>query len=301
MAARVPLEAAILRSLNRNRASAEPEPASRCSNCPTFPIGAETDAVHSAEPAFAKDASGVSRRPHPVFSSGSELSQQRDGRWCIVDLVGKHGRVRTAPMPTWVKVATDAWTSATGVADGHFSASETERLRHRRTPRRKGRLADAAALRCRGWRSRNRAPRFETLCRSCAARPGGELEQIQMLLGHASVRCLGSGGIAKHSRLRNHPRSVASAFAARIHADVLRDSPECFSPQPSTGANPSTGTKGLTGGFIGWTPSTGENPPATASNCSFVSSSGMASGFVCSRISFLLLKNLAAFFWPLIQ
>src|SRR5580693_475489 len=28
--------------------------------------------------------------------------QQRDGRWCIVDLVGKHGRVRTAPMPTWV-------------------------------------------------------------------------------------------------------------------------------------------------------------------------------------------------------
>src|ERR1035441_10402518 len=28
--------------------------------------------------------------------------QQRDGRWCIVDLVGKHGRVRTIPMPTWV-------------------------------------------------------------------------------------------------------------------------------------------------------------------------------------------------------
>src|SRR5580700_8495708 len=45
--------------------------------------------------------------------------QQRDGRWCIVDLVGKHGRVRTAPMPAWVKVATDAWTSASGVAAGH--------------------------------------------------------------------------------------------------------------------------------------------------------------------------------------
>src|SRR5258708_3709124 len=37
--------------------------------------------------------------------------QQRDGRWCIVDLVGKHGRVRTAPMPTRAKVAIDAWTS----------------------------------------------------------------------------------------------------------------------------------------------------------------------------------------------
>jgi site-specific recombinase XerD len=34
--------------------------------------------------------------------------QQRDGRGCIVDLVGKHGRVRTAPMPTWMKIAIDA-------------------------------------------------------------------------------------------------------------------------------------------------------------------------------------------------
>ncbi len=46
--------------------------------------------------------------------------QQRDGRWCIVDLVGKHGRVRTVPMPTWVKVAIDAWTSSRR-ADGHCS------------------------------------------------------------------------------------------------------------------------------------------------------------------------------------
>ena len=45
--------------------------------------------------------------------------QQRDGRWCIVDLVGKHGRVRTIPVPTWVKVATDAWTATAGVADGY--------------------------------------------------------------------------------------------------------------------------------------------------------------------------------------
>jgi site-specific recombinase XerD len=45
--------------------------------------------------------------------------QQRDGRWCIVDLVGKHSRVRTVPMPTWVKVAIDTWTDARGLADGY--------------------------------------------------------------------------------------------------------------------------------------------------------------------------------------
>jgi len=31
----------------------------------------------------------------------------------------KHGRVRTVPMPTWVKVAIDAWTAPAGVVDGH--------------------------------------------------------------------------------------------------------------------------------------------------------------------------------------
>src|SRR5271157_130527 len=45
--------------------------------------------------------------------------QQRDNRWCIVDLVGKHGRVRTIPVPTWVKVAIDAWTAVAGLTEGH--------------------------------------------------------------------------------------------------------------------------------------------------------------------------------------
>ena len=44
--------------------------------------------------------------------------QQRDGRWCIVDLVGKHGRVRTAPMSNWVTLAIDAWTTPATIADG---------------------------------------------------------------------------------------------------------------------------------------------------------------------------------------
>jgi hypothetical protein len=34
-----------------------------------------------------------------------------------VDLVGKHGRVRTVPMPTWVKVAIDAWAMAAAIAE----------------------------------------------------------------------------------------------------------------------------------------------------------------------------------------
>ena len=41
-------------------------------------------------------------------------TQQRDGRWVFVDLVGKGKRIRTVPIPPFVKVAIDAWTAAAG-------------------------------------------------------------------------------------------------------------------------------------------------------------------------------------------
>ena len=37
-----------------------------------------------------------------------------------MDLFEKHGRVRTVPMPVWVKVAIDAWTVRAGVTDRHL-------------------------------------------------------------------------------------------------------------------------------------------------------------------------------------
>ncbi len=36
----------------------------------------------------------------------------------VVDLVGKGGRIRTVPIPTWVKSALDQWTRAAGVTEG---------------------------------------------------------------------------------------------------------------------------------------------------------------------------------------
>src|SRR6478736_1175230 len=63
---------------------------------------------------------GCGLRRSEVASLSFKQVQQRDSRWCIVDLVGKHGRVRTVPMPAWVMVAIDAWTSATGISDGRI-------------------------------------------------------------------------------------------------------------------------------------------------------------------------------------
>ena len=115
--------------------------------------------------------------------------QQRDGRWCIVDLVGKHGRVRTAPMPTWVKVAVDSWTSLAGVSEGCVF----------RPVNRADRISGVGLGEKVVWQLIK--PYAETagvpgiaphdLRRTCAKlcrAGGGELEQIQLLLGHASVQ-----------------------------------------------------------------------------------------------------------------
>ena len=44
--------------------------------------------------------------------------QQRDGRWVIVDLVGKGNHVRTVPIPSWVKLAIDEWANTAGITSG---------------------------------------------------------------------------------------------------------------------------------------------------------------------------------------
>jgi len=47
-----------------------------------------------------------------------EEIQQRDGRWCVVDLAGKGNRIRTVPMPPWSKAAVDEWLAAAGFSAG---------------------------------------------------------------------------------------------------------------------------------------------------------------------------------------
>jgi len=115
--------------------------------------------------------------------------QQRDGRWCIVDLVGKHGRVRTVPMPTWVKVAIDAWTSASDLADGRMfrpvnrgDKVQGEAMSEKVVWQMLQQYATDAGVP--GIAPHDCRRSCAKLCRAA----GGELEQIQLLLGHVSVQ-----------------------------------------------------------------------------------------------------------------
>ena len=115
--------------------------------------------------------------------------QQRDGRWCIVDLVGKHSRVRTIPMPAWVKVAIEAWTSAADLTIGHVfrpvnrgDELQGDRMSEKVVWQMLIGYAKTAGLS--GIAPHDCRRTCAKLCRAS----GGELEQIQMLLGHASVQ-----------------------------------------------------------------------------------------------------------------
>lgn len=115
--------------------------------------------------------------------------QQRDGRWCIVDLVGKHGRIRTTPMPNWVKAAIDTWTTPVGITEGHVFR-QVIRGDHMVGERLGEKVVwqilreYAAEIGIPGLAPHDLRRTCAKLCRSA----GGELEQIQMLLGHASVQ-----------------------------------------------------------------------------------------------------------------
>jgi integrase len=92
-------------------------------------------------------------------------------------------------VPTWVKVAIDAWTSAAGIADGHVF-----RPVHRGDQVQGAALSEkvvwqllqgyAAAVGSAGIAPHDLRRTCAKMCRAA----GGELEQIQLLLGHASVQ-----------------------------------------------------------------------------------------------------------------
>ena len=115
--------------------------------------------------------------------------QMRQGHWAVVDLVGKGGHIRTVPIPNWVKAALDQWTRAANVREGRIF----------RAVARMGKVWGCGISQnvvwyvvktcCERAGLEHIAP--HDLRRTCAKLchdRGSELEQIQFLLGHASVQ-----------------------------------------------------------------------------------------------------------------
>jgi integrase len=115
--------------------------------------------------------------------------QQREEHWVIADLVGKAGHVRTVPIPTWVKAAVDAWTAAAAVTDGPVFRAINKAGRVWGDGMSPTVLWDVVRARAARAGIGKLAP--HDLRRTCARLchlAGGELDQIQFLLGHVSIQ-----------------------------------------------------------------------------------------------------------------
>ena len=115
--------------------------------------------------------------------------QQRAGRWVIPDLAGKGNRIRTVPVPAWVKHLVDPWLTAAGIESGPLF----------RPVNKAGAIgADGLTENAVLWIVREYAGALDLgqltprdLRRTCAQlcrASGGALEQIQLLLGHQSIQ-----------------------------------------------------------------------------------------------------------------
>lgn len=132
---------------------------------------------------------GCGLRRRELVDLNFDHIQRREDHWAIVDLVGKGGHIRTVPMPDWVKQTIDDWLNAAQIAHGRvfrcvcrrgrvWGTHITEKVVWHIVKEYAGQLGISKL-----------AP--HDLRRSCARfchSSGGELEQIQFLLGHVSVQ-----------------------------------------------------------------------------------------------------------------
>ena len=131
---------------------------------------------------------GCGLRRAELSALAMENMQIRQGHWAIVDLVGKGGHIRTVPMPNWVKEAVDRWTAKASVDEGRIFRAVS---RHG-TPWGNGISENVIWYVVRRCAQRMQLDHLapHDLRRTCAKLchvSGGELEQIQFLLGHVSV------------------------------------------------------------------------------------------------------------------
>ena len=115
--------------------------------------------------------------------------QIREEHWVVADLIGKGKHIRTVPMPGWVKKAVDDWMQAAEITTGFIfrAVSRTGAIWGEHITPKAIWLVVKGAARHAGIV--HLAP--HDLRRSCARLchlAGGELEQIQFLLGHVAVQ-----------------------------------------------------------------------------------------------------------------
>jgi integrase len=132
---------------------------------------------------------GCALRRRELATLNIEDIQLREGRWVIIDIRGKGGRIRTVAVPIWVKQGINAWMTAAKIEDGRLlrPVSKSGKI-----PR--DELGDWAIWSVVEQSSKQigiehfGAHDLRRTCAKLCRKSGGDLEQIKFLLGHSSIQ-----------------------------------------------------------------------------------------------------------------
>ena len=128
------------------------------------------------------------RRAEASILSFSHI-EQREGRWVIVDIVGKRDKMRTIPMPSWAKACVDSWKTVAHLEDGYVfrRVNKGDNLMGESiTPQaiRDIVVGYAVKLENKGIAPHDLRRTFAKL----AHKGGSPIDQIQLSLGHDSIQ-----------------------------------------------------------------------------------------------------------------
>jgi len=118
--------------------------------------------------------------------------QLREGRWVIINLRGKGGRIRTVAVPIWIKQAIDTW----------INAAKIEKGRLLRPLSKSGKMVGDELGDWAIWSVVEQSSKqigiehfgahdFRRTCAKLCRKNGGDLEQIKFLLGHSLIQTTG--------------------------------------------------------------------------------------------------------------
>jgi site-specific recombinase XerD len=115
--------------------------------------------------------------------------QAREGRAVLVDLVGKRNKVRSVPMPQFAKRAVDAWTRAAHIAGGRVFRSVNKAGQVGGDSMTAQAIRDAVRQYADALGLGTIAPHdLRRTFAKLAHKGGSGLDQIQLSLGHASIK-----------------------------------------------------------------------------------------------------------------
>jgi integrase len=132
---------------------------------------------------------GCALRRRELATLNIEDIQLREGRWVIIDLRGKGGRIRTVAVPIWVKQGINAWMTAAKIEDGRLLRPVSKSGKILRDE-----LGDWAIWSIVEQSSKQigiehfGAHDLRRTCAKLCRKNGGDLEQIKFLLGHSSIQ-----------------------------------------------------------------------------------------------------------------